>query len=442
MSKQSKNDCAWQAVFDEYQFLRQIERQGYVYVTANELKQVGRREPRLMAKQDTLSSRPAIFRQHALSIFPVENGRYVIFPDPEHKSYFSLNAGLEQIDRESYHPPCDLRTFDSYPKNQHFSESQAIDFAFTASLLQHFLQDRQLHLTIRGRLRSGNFSFSLPANNKSVRVEGVQIEVDSGYESPECLYLLEAKVGKRDDFHIRQLFYPYLEWSQKTGKPVVPILLLYSNSQYYLLQFQFGGTFGDLRISKSMNYTLNEAPSASFDFSQLFRKIPVEAEPAAVPYPQADDLDKVVDIIQRIHSGIQTKSEIAEYFEFDERQGDYYLNAAAYLGFVKRNEQHFDLTASGRQCIRSDSRARKTGIIIAQLLKRPSFRDMLDRLLNSPANLRLFKQQYSIQELPQHEIVQIIQRHTKLNENTAARRALTAKSWIKWVLHNAEMVRP
>ena len=441
MSTASKNDRAWLAVFDEYILLRKIEEQGYAYVTATELKQAGRREPRLMAKQDTLSSRPAIFRQHDLSIFPVENGRYIIFRDPEHKSYFSLDADLDRIPRESYYPLVDLRSFDSYPQHQQFSESQAIDFAFTSGLLQHFLLDERLHLTIRGRLRSGNFSFGLPDSEKSVIVEGVQIEVDSGYESPDGLYLLEAKVGKRDDFHIRQLFYPWLEWSQKTDKPVVPVLLLYSNSQYYLLQLQFSSTFGELRIVKSMNYTLNEAASASLDFSELFREIPVEAEPEGVPYPQADDLDKVVDVIQQLYSGVQNKAEIAEYFEFDERQGDYYLNAAAYLGFVERNDQCFGVNDSGSEFIRSHLRADKTKLIITQLLQRPSFREMLDRLLNHPANMSLFDRQFSIQDLPQAEIVQIIQRHTELNGTTAARRAHTAKSWIKWVLRNAELAR-
>ena len=439
MSKQSKNDRAWQAVFDEYKLLEQIEEQGYAYVTALELKEAGQREPRLMAKQDTLSSRPAIFKQHKLSIFPVENGRYVIFRDSDHKSYFSLDTDLDWIPRESYYPTLDLRSFDSYPQHQQFSESQAIDFAFSASLLQHFLQDKQLYLTIRGRLRSGSFSFALPEDGQTINVNGVQIEVDSGYESPECLYLIEAKVGKRDDFHIRQLFYPWLEWSQKTGKSVVPILLLYSNSQYYLLQFQFSSTFGELHIVNSMNYTLNETPSASLNFAELFREIPVGAEPEGIPYPQADDLDKVVDIIERIHADLQSKYDISEYFEFDERQGDYYLNAAAYLGFVERRDEFFELSALGKNFIRSHLRADKTKSIITQLLKRPSFREMLDCLLNHPVNPGLFPQHFSIQDLPHSKIHRIIQRHTELNDTTAARRAHTAKSWIKWVLRNAEL---
>ncbi|GAK56524.1 hypothetical protein U27_03486 [Candidatus Vecturithrix granuli] len=76
---------------------------------------------------------------------------------------------------------------------------------------------------------------------------------------------------------------------------------------------------------KQQCYTVNESPRATINFLRLLQDVPVETEPA-VPYPQANDLDKVVDIIHLVATGISTKSEISEYFDFDERQGDYYLN--------------------------------------------------------------------------------------------------------------------
>ena len=73
----SKNDVAWQRFFEQTDILQRIQSRGFAYVTADELKQVTQREPRLMAKQDTLSVRPQLFRQHRLSIFPVQNGVYI-----------------------------------------------------------------------------------------------------------------------------------------------------------------------------------------------------------------------------------------------------------------------------------------------------------------------------------------------------------------------------
>ena len=439
MSKQSQHDAAWQRVFEHTDLLRQIQEQGFAYISAKQLKTFGRREPRLMAKQDTLSARPAIFREHDLSIFPVENGQYVIFHDPEQKSYFRFDASLDRLPQQQYTSKIDLYSFETYPVNQRLSESQAIDFAVVSFLLQHFLEDEQLHLTIRGRLRSGSFHFTLPTRQQQIQVSGVQIEVDAGYESSDRIYLLEAKVGKREDFHIRQLMYPYLEWSQRSRKEVVPIFLIYSNGQYYLVQFRLSQVFGELTVVKKQCYIINESLRASINLLHLLEQVRAETEPQDIPYPQADDLDKVVDIIQLIEAGSTSKAEISDYFDFEERQGDYYLNAAAYLGFIKRTRQQFTLTTSGRHFCDIRSRSERTVLLITHLLQKPTFRAIFQRLSDQQQHLRLFENYWSVDELDQAEIASIIQTHTALNQQTASRRALTARSWVKWVLKNCDL---
>ena len=78
----TQNDEAWEKIFERLPLLTEIERHGFVYVSADEIKEASdKREPRLLAKQDTKSSRPEIFRQNKLSILPVENGKYIIFKD-------------------------------------------------------------------------------------------------------------------------------------------------------------------------------------------------------------------------------------------------------------------------------------------------------------------------------------------------------------------------
>ena len=438
MSKQSKHDRAWQQVFERTSLLPEIEKAGYAYISADELKSFGQREPRLMAKQDTLNARPEIFKKHQLTIFPVENGRYILFRDQAHKSYFNIASALEEIPTQQYISSHDLHAFDTYPSNQRLSESQAIDFAWVSSLLHTFLREEQLYLTLRGRLRSGDFRFTLPECNYPVDVSGVQIEVDSGYESSKKIYLIEAKVGKRDDFHIRQLFYPYLEWSRRSQKEIVPIFLIYSNGQYYLLQFRLSHLFGDLSIVRKSCYTINESPRTAIHLPQLLQNTPVETEPS-VPYPQADDLDKVVDCIQLLASGIQTKAHIAEYFDFDERQGDYYLNAAAYLGYIERTGREFTLTSLGQHFTQTRSRAERIRDILIQLVKKPTFREVFHRIFKMEASHpRLFKDYISARDLENHEFARIIQTHTPLNEGTTLRRALTMKAWITWVLKNCE----
>ena len=86
----AERDEAWQRFFEQTDTLRQIEQQGYCYVTADDLKLYGQREPRLMAKIDTLAERPRAFKEHHLSIFPTRNGVYILFRDPDTSHLLSL----------------------------------------------------------------------------------------------------------------------------------------------------------------------------------------------------------------------------------------------------------------------------------------------------------------------------------------------------------------
>jgi hypothetical protein len=72
----SKNDAAWNKVFEDMNLLELIDSEGYVLISATTLKECCGREPRLMAKQDTLESRPEIFRRNHLVILPTKNGEY------------------------------------------------------------------------------------------------------------------------------------------------------------------------------------------------------------------------------------------------------------------------------------------------------------------------------------------------------------------------------
>ena len=82
-------------------------------------------------------------------------------------------------------------------------------------LIRHFTGDDSLVLTIRGRKYTPEFSFT-PTD--SIGSRSVQTEVDSGYEGRDQLVLIEAKSGKATNTIIRQLYYPYRQWLEFTGK--------------------------------------------------------------------------------------------------------------------------------------------------------------------------------------------------------------------------------
>ena len=57
MIDMTENSVAWQRVFERLNLQAVLSEHGIGYVTANQLKEHGAREPRLMAKMDTLRDR-------------------------------------------------------------------------------------------------------------------------------------------------------------------------------------------------------------------------------------------------------------------------------------------------------------------------------------------------------------------------------------------------
>lgn len=421
-----ERDEAWKRVFDRMPVAESIARDGIFHVTADELKAHGGREPRLMAKIDTLAERPAILAEHGLALFPVRNGRYVLFPDPGQKSFYRFEEEAPMV--RAFRSAVDLSLYDTYPRGRESSESQALDFAFLSSLLPSFCGEPDMRLTLRGRLFSGDFRFRDPSGARDVEVSRVQIEVDAGYEGAEGIYLVEAKRGRRNDFHIRQLLYPCLNWASRTKKRVVPIFFAYSNGQYFLTEFSFGEEFGDLRVVRSRAYCLEE-PLADLDFPGLLAGTRPGREPEG-SFPQANDLDKVVDLTLAASNEGVTKARIAELFEFEERQGDYYGNAACYLGLLRRGEAAFELTAAGTDFNALRSRAERTTALVGRMLEIPSLREAV----------RLWVERgFRAEKIGNGELADVIRERTLLGASTPARRASTVRAWLGWIARNVKI---
>lgn len=408
-----------------------LERQGIVHVTADELKRHGGREPRLMAKIDTLAERPAALSERGLALFPVRNGRYALFGDPAQKSFYRMAAAPDPGVARVHASRADLGAYDTFPRGRESSESQALDFAHLSGLLEAFCGDPDLRLTLRGRFFSGDFAFATPLRGARVDVSRVQIEVDAGYESPSSIVLVEAKRGRRDDFHIRQLWYPWLHWKGLSRKAVRPVFFAYSNGQYFLTEFAFGEGFGVLEAVRSRAYLLDESPLADLDLPRLLAERPAEAEPEGA-FPQANELDTVVDLVQLAAAEAEgmTKEGIAEAFGFEVRQGDYYGNAACYLGLLRRGDGVFAATEAGRGFAALRSRADRTAALLGRMLAIPSLRGSLELLV---------ARDYRAEKIGPQELASLIPGASGLGPSTAARRASTLRAWLGWVMRNVKV---
>lgn len=208
-------DIPWKKIFDDYNIYNHDFEAGPYILTADDIKKaVGSfqstsdREVRTLCKQDTRKSRPTVFKENGLFILPKKNGSYYILKGEGYVELPEIETPIENYNKKL--------SFDLESSLVGESEMQFVDFAYANSLIRTFMNDESLVLTIRGRKYTPTFSFKV--GNHSLSVEGVQTEVDAGYEGKNSIVLVEAKNSKAKDTIIRQLYYPYRQWSINTTK--------------------------------------------------------------------------------------------------------------------------------------------------------------------------------------------------------------------------------
>jgi hypothetical protein len=369
-----------------------------------------------MTKFDSRESRPKVLADLGVTILPLTNGEYAL---ARCDGYHDVEA-MPEI---TTHETDAIRRIRSLPWQDGFgAESQVLDAANVSGLLARVTGENSLHLTVRGRLRSPRFTFALTSGTRTFNfsVDGVQIEVDGGYEG-DRLYVVEAKIGTRNNFIVRQLYYPFRMWRELgIGKEIVPIFLSYSNKVFSFKKYSFEdvGRYDSIRLVESTSFVL-EHDREPVDLATVATRTQVQALPTGVPFPQADDLGKVVDLVDVVCQGIGAKEELAEIFEYDPRQSDYYGNAAVFLGLIRRGSGGFAPTDESFQFTRKTrgERLQEIGLRLARL---PVFHNALATAMDGAA-------------LSRPSIAEEIQHETGVNATTANRRAITVMSWVGWL---------
>ncbi len=171
-----------------------------------------------MAKIDTREELPSIFKKNLTFHFCLFKTNNIYCSLMIQKNLF-YDFPILKTPVITKFPNATISNLETLQERHISSESKALDFAYIASILKTFTGEDNLWLTIRGRQYSSNFDLIIPALNRTQTISSTQIEVDAGYESNDAIYLIEAKMGgNRTNFNVRQLLFPYLNWSSKTKK--------------------------------------------------------------------------------------------------------------------------------------------------------------------------------------------------------------------------------
>lgn len=230
------NDLSWKAIFDKYEIYNHNFDKEPFLISAKMINEatakftkVNEKEVRILCKQDSREDRPKVFRDSELFILPIKNGHYAII-----KGEGYIDIPEIKTTAKIYSSKLDFKLETSMVGN---SEMQHLDFAYASSLVRTFLEDDTLVLTIRGRKYTPEFSFHV--NGQQILVQGVQTEVDAGYEGKNQIVLIEAKNSKTNNTIIRQLFFPYKQWQHYTKKNVKTLFFEKRKNIYSLWQFEF-----------------------------------------------------------------------------------------------------------------------------------------------------------------------------------------------------------
>lgn len=329
------NDQAWNSLFEKYDIRERVMEDGVFNITANQIKEY--REPRLMTKFDTEESLPKAFgkgKEKKMSILPDSRGSYVI-------GYFDTYLELPEMEQKIKHVdfPDYLQTISRTNIN---SEANVINVLGVTNILEDFLSESRLIQTISGRMKSGIFSFSIQDNRNGqlheISVKNAQIEIDAGFENENCVCIMEAKNVVHKDFIVRQLYYPFRLWEEKVYKPVRAVFMVYSNNVFRLLEYEFTdlSCYSSIRFLRQKNYSFEDVDIKLCDLMECYRNTIVRPEPKEIPFIQADSFHTVISLMEILEEDPKSITEISEIIGFATRQGDYYYNAARYLGLAEK----------------------------------------------------------------------------------------------------------
>lgn len=253
------SNVSWDKIFEETGMSSHDFASSPFVLSADEIKDVCRgftrtvdKEVRILCKQDSRSDRPNVFSQNGLFLLPKHNGKYYVLKGEGYVDIPEITSPILE-----YHRKLD---FDLKSSRVGDSEMQHVDFAYANSLIRTFMNDPSLVLTIRGRKYTPSFSFRV--GQCDLEVESVQTEVDAGYEGRDSIVLIEAKNSNTKNTIIRQLYYPFRQWHETTGKKVFTLFfekrVVAGENIYCIWQYTFDDVedYNSIRLVRSARYRI------------------------------------------------------------------------------------------------------------------------------------------------------------------------------------------
>ncbi|MCK5449864.1 hypothetical protein KAI32_03285 [Candidatus Pacearchaeota archaeon] len=249
------NNLSWKKIFEDNEILKHDFSKSPFYLASSQIKKAtqdfkrtAEKEVRILCKMDSKESVPLIMSENGLFLIPIKNGEYAIVKG---EGYFDIPEIKGKS--ELYNKKLDFELDTSKVGN---SEMQHLDFAYASSLIRTFMDDPSLVLTIRGRKYTPEFSYNI--GSYQINTKSVQTEVDAGYEGKDKIVLVEAKNSKTNNTIIRQLYYPFRQWSEYTKKEIFLLFFEKRGDDYLIWEYKFEDkmNYNSIKLVKSKKFKI------------------------------------------------------------------------------------------------------------------------------------------------------------------------------------------
>ncbi len=420
----STND-AWKALIEKYDIVGKITKNGVFHIKASQIKEF--REPRLMAKWDSTDSLPEVLRTKKINILPDSRSSYVM---SDFILYQEIPELEEKVEKMTH---VELPDYESIDVNNISSEANAINVLLLSGILDDFLGTSENVSTFNGRMGTGIFDFEVDTYRnvkRRIHVDNAQCEIDGGFENDTSVVIMEAKNVVHDDFHIRQLYYPYRLWKTRVTKPIRLVFSIYSNQIYRLFEYRFRELedYSSIELVKSKNYSLQDTEISLDELVAVRKETAITTDDnmdnTDVPFIQANSMDRIINLLENMYENPMTSQQIAELMDFLPRQSDYYFNAGKYIGlFEKKTDDKqvvVELTALGNRVFKLNYKERQLKLV-SLILEHKIFAHFFDAVIESG-------------ELPDTADIEKMMRALNVcNEPQINRRASSVYGWLKWI---------
>lgn len=418
---------AWKQIIEKYDIINEVQKNGMFHIKASQIKEF--KEPRLMAKWDSSDSLPKVLKDSKINILPISRSEYVL---SDFLLYQEIPELVEHVTQMDY---VELPEYESIDVNNINSEANAINVLMLSGILNDFLETDDNVATFNGRMGTGEFDFFVNTYRNvkhAIHVENAQCEIDGGFENSESVVIMEAKNVVHEDFHVRQLYYPYRLWNRRVKKPIRLIFSIYSNMIYRLFEYRFRDIYdySSIELIRTKNYSLQDTTITMEDLQEVRSITSVITDDnmlgTKIPFIQANSMDRIISLLENMYDNPMTQMQIAELMDFELRQSDYYFNAGKYLGlFEKKTEDKqtiVALTNLGNKVYKLNYKQRQLKLV-SLILEHQIFADLFDLIIENG-------------EIPEKDIIETsMERYNVCSENVRSRRASSVYGWLTWIFN-------